>query len=500
MKICHSAPSQALPGMPLVFLVLSLFLFLPSIFVLAQNSAFVATPQSMHLLPGNVNNVSVVDGELYCCASGVLMKARRSGAQVLEFFADTDFVKLEDDIEYVVRHPVSGDIYFTRRDRHGDSWLYRCINYGHKEQKTKMVRIGGGLLNRGMTIEHPTFSQDGNILVFSSAEAHGANYNLWYTHFDGEDWVDPKNLTSRVNTKGDEVSPMIYGDYLVYATNGQSEDGNRMTLYSTLLKIDKEKGRMEVGAVQRLPFPINDPSADDIDIVADTHSNCAYWLSRRNQTDADTLLYSLSGPLEGVMLWGRVVDKAGRPLTGVKISSRQDNDLVCSTTTDADGHYRMYLQSDHYYSLSYQLDGFFVNTESINTVRTSGQYLIAEEQRNVTLDRLPLGQRIFFDDLYRPGTDVELSERGKEVLSPLVRYLNDNPAMLVEMTLVNDLADDKTFNSLLTDQRIISLQAYLYPLLPSTVKISIANGCDGVEGCRGATGMSRLTVLIYSTL
>lgn len=472
----------------------------------AQGSAFIASDQSRLLLPGSIKNVTIIDNELYCYVSGVLMKARCNGEQVLEFNADTNFAKLEDNIEYVVRHPISGDIYFTKRDKHGDSWLYLCTNNGHEEKKTKMLRIGGGLLNRGMTIEHPTFSKDGKTMIFSSAEREGANYNLWYSRFDGEDWGKPQTMGSRINSRGDELSPMIYGDYLIYSSNGYSEDSGYFALYSTKLysssATSDSNGRKQVGrcAVQRLPYPINVFSSDNFDMAVNTRTGCSYWISRRDNPVADSVLFSMSGRPEGVMLWGRVTDKGNRPLQDVNVSACQEGKNICTSRTNADGRYRMYLQADCYYELTYKLDNYFVNSEAINTVRPDRDYLVAEVQRDVTLDKLPLGQRIMFDDIYGPGVDVELSNRGIELLSPLVQFLNDNPTMLVEMSLSNDLTNDSTFNSLLTDQRIISLQAYLYPLLPSTVEISISNGCDGREGCDNASGLSRLTVLIYNNL
>jgi hypothetical protein len=82
------------------------------------------------------------------------------------------------------------------------------------------------------------------------------------------------------------------------------------------------------------------------------------------------------------------------------------------------------------------------------------------------------------------------------LLAPLVQFLNDNPALKVSMKLVNDLTDNRDFNVMLTDERIQSLENYLYLLLPSTAKIDIENGCIGRDGCGNASGLSRLTVLI----
>ena len=102
-------------------------LFLLSFSVQAQESAFSANHQKMALLPGEVNNVSIVDGDLYCYASGVLLLAQRSGEQLLGFWADTTFVKIAEDVQYVIRHPSTGDLYFTQLDRQGQSYLF-CAN------------------------------------------------------------------------------------------------------------------------------------------------------------------------------------------------------------------------------------------------------------------------------------------------------------------------------------------------------------------------------------
>lgn len=472
--------------------------------VRAQGSAFVANRQHMAILPGNVKNVSFVDGEMYCFTSGVMLKAQRSGEQLLGFWADTAFARLGENVEYVVRHPQTGDIYFTSRDDKGRSFLYRCTAFGSKSEKVKMMRIGGGLFNKGMTVEHPTFTDDGRVLIFSSDEAKHSEggYDLWYVQFDGKRWSKPENLGRRVNTSKDEVTPTVYRDCLLFASNGHSEDNGRLSIYSTRLLSDRvvgdTVGMLQIGRcrVQRLPSPLNSDYADDMDMAIDTVTDCGYWVSRRTSTDTDSQLYSFSGALDGVLLWGTVTDKQDHALAGVTVMARQGKDVVCNTQTDQDGHYRVYLQCNQYYELTYQMDNYFVAFEQMNTTKGDDEYLIAEARRDVQLDRLPMGQRIYFEDLYGPDVDVELSERGMELLAPLVQFLNDNPSMKVSMSLVNDLTTDRNFNMLLTDERIQTLENYLYPLLPPTVKIDVENGCIGRDGCSNASGMSRLTVLI----
>lgn len=470
----------------------------------AQESAFEAHRQAMALLPGSVANVSVVDGELYCHSSGVLLKAQRSGQQLLGFWADTSFSKFSEGIEFAVRHPRSGKLYFTMRDKKGRSYLY-CGTVEGDKHSFKRVKLGGGwLFNKGMTVHHPTFSTDGNILIFASADkqrSHGG-YDLWYSQFDGKRWSKPLNLGSRINTPGDDISPSIYHDCLLFASNGHKDDANRLNLYATHLVSDRVQGdtvgMLQIGRsrVQRLPEPLNVASANDFDMAIDTASGFGYWVSSRNASASDSQLFSFAGALDGVQLWGLVSDAFEHTLSGVQVTARQGDKVVCNTLTDQDGFYRMYLQCGQFYDISFQSDGYFVSFETVNTAKSDGELLIAEARRDVRLERLPMGERIYYEDLFGPNADVELSNAGRERLAPLVRFLNDNPATSVQMSLTNDLTDDRTFNRLLTDQRIQSLQTYLYPLIPPTVKVTIANGCAGVSGCSNASGVSRLMVVV----
>ncbi len=478
-------------------LLMCLLAYCP-LLVHSQESAFNANHQQMALLPGNVDNVSIIDGKLYCYASRVMLVAQRSGEQLLGFWADTTYVKVDPEMEYVVRHPVTGDIYYTKRDKQERSFLYVCRPVDGKKPKAKKVK-----LNR-MTVEHPVFSVDGNIMIFSSLEkrhSHGG-YDLWYSRLEGDKWSKPVNMGNRINTNSDEVTPSIYRDCLLFASNGHAEDYGYFSIYSTRLLsehvVGDTVGMLQIGRcrVQRLPAPLNSDDADDLDMNIDTVAGCGYWVSKRTDSDTDSQLYSFSGAIDGVLLWGRVTDRYDTPLAGVAVSARQHDLQVCNTYTDDEGFYKLYLQSNQYYDMSYRLDNYFVAFEDINTAKATGEYLISEARQDVVMERLPYGQRIYYNDLFGPNVDIELSESGIEQLRPLVQFLTDNPHTTVTLSLSNDLTDDLSFNNLLTEQRLHTIETYLMGLLPSSVGMTFVNLCGGQNGCSNASGLSRLVVVI----
>lgn len=75
---------------------------------------------------------------------------------------------------------------------------------------------------------HPAFYDDGRSLLFSSDRAGGyGGMDLYETHWDPQQqqWSDPVNMGSDVNTEGDEIYPRVVGDALYFASNGMEGFG-----------------------------------------------------------------------------------------------------------------------------------------------------------------------------------------------------------------------------------------------------------------------------------
>ena len=334
----------------------------------------------------------------------MLLKAQRIGEQMLGFWPDTVFARAVEGTNYVVRHPSSGDYYLTRPDKKGRSQLVRYHIDEKGRVKTKREKMGG------MTVEHPTFTADGRVMIFASEGRGRGGYDLWFSLLEKGKWGKPVNLGDRINTEGDEITPSIYGDCLLFASNGQPESDGYLSLYSTRLVSERRMGDtavvLQLGRcrVQLLPQELNDPDADDFDLVVDTAAGYGYWISNRDSSDTASLFFSFNGSLDGVQLWGQVLDLLQNRLENVRVVALQGGHQVCNTATDQDGFYHLYLQANQYYELSYQLDDYFINYEQVNTAKGSTEYLIGEARRDVEMSKLQLGQRLYFNDLFAART------------------------------------------------------------------------------------------------
>ncbi len=472
-------------------IIIALLAVLTAIPAWGQGGVFQSRSHELAELPAPPQGLSMVGGNLYAYSGQLLMTALRNDDAIVGFMIDTEYVKYDAEATYVVRHPASGDIYFTRLDRKGHS----CLYVGHRDgrrYKAKRVKLND------IEVEHPTFSPDGDIMVFASKEPRRSygGYDLWYSEYNDGEWSTPVNMGNRVNSSGDDVTPCVEGDYLYFSSNGRRESKGRHNVFATRLIANQVSGdtvgMLQIGRsrVQQLPQGINSAASDCYDFVVDRYNGVCYWVN------SGSGIRSYKGALESVMQWGYVYDSQEQPLAGVTVTACEEGVAVAAATTDADGFYRICLPLGRTYKLRYTLSNHFSYEHRLKAVNDDANNLIGEARQDVTLGALPVGRPFVYTDLFGPDAVVELNAHGIEVLEPLVRFLSDNPTLRADLTLSNYLTTDVEFNALLTDQRMLTLGRYLTERLPSAVDFTMNNGCRGREGCDGATGTSRLTVLL----
>ena len=443
--------------------------------------------QPLATLPAPPQYVGYAGGKVLAYSAGVLLAAQYEDDDIVAFTPDTFFVKIGDDVTYVVQHPETGDYYYTAPDRKGRSCLYMA----HREPyryKTKRVKLGD------MEVEHPTFNADGTIMVFTSMDrtrGYGG-YDLWYSCFKDGQWQEPVNMGNRVNSQGNEVSPWIAGGYLFYSSDAREEGSRRQCVYATRLiaqqVVGDTVGMLQIGRsrVQQLPVAAD---GESYGFVVDSARGGAYWYNAK----AGMLRHK--GPLQAVTLWGRVWDADRKALSGAKVTALSGEQTLQETGTQADGFYRLTLPAGKTYTVEYRQKNRYVHRQQVAAVADAVN-LVGEKQLDVVLDGLPVGRQLHYSDLFGPDAVVDLSAHGVEELDALVRFVKDNPTLRVQLTLTCDLTDNAEYNALLTGHRLRVLEDYLLERMPADATLTVRNGCDGTEGCSGATGESRLTVVL----
>ena len=134
---------------------------------------------------------------------------------------------------------------------------------------------------------HPfLFNNDRSFLFASDRTGGFGGYDIYVVHWDDEknDWGLPVNLGAYINTAGDEITPSIFQNSLIFASNGHTGFGG-YDLYST----EYVDGEITVGSLVHFSYPINTVSNDFNMVRID--ENSGYIISDRNLSNKDDVYY-----------------------------------------------------------------------------------------------------------------------------------------------------------------------------------------------------------------
>lgn len=452
--------------------------------------------QDLLALPGSASNLSIVDGKLYCCSAGLLLSIHQQQGRLVYAEADTAMVRIDANMDYVVRHPVSGNLFFTKKDRNGFSQLYERVVDDMGRVATRKVSTGGAKVS----ICHPTFSKEGRFMVFHTDDRIGFGGNdLWYCEYHRGKWSAPQNMGHRVNSVGDEIEPCICGDFLFFSAKGRKEGFGGFNLYAMRLLATRltgdTVGMVPIGrsVIQMLPKPIS-TQQNDYALTLDPNGSCGYWI--RRTADGKEHIYSFNGSLRGLQLSGTVTNLADKPLAGTHVSLLIGDTLVAKTIADGEGRYEFYLRTGRPYTLVFEKDNYFRTKEVVVPIRPDEERLIAPMTHSVQLSRLEFGVPFYYNDIFAQGASIELAEEGKKSLQQVVRFLQNNPHVAVAMTLYCDITADANFNRLATERRIQSIRQYLHSQDVRNV-VKFENSFAKTDVLAQASGNTLLTIMLF---
>ncbi len=134
---------------------------------------------------------------------------------------------------------------------------------------------------------HPfLFNNDQSFLFASDMPGGYGGYDIYVIHWDKEknDWGLPVNLGSYVNTAGDEITPSVSQNSLIFASNGHIGFGG-YDLYG----IEYIDEKVTVGSLMHFSYPINTVFNDFNMLRID--ENSGYIISDRNPANKDDIYY-----------------------------------------------------------------------------------------------------------------------------------------------------------------------------------------------------------------
>lgn len=433
-------------------------------------------------VPGHITNVSIVDQRLYYYNSEVLFSAPITDQGIGNIDIDQTMASLDPEMDYVVRYD-ENTLYYTKKTNKGTSALYR-IDLHAKKGKPAIEKVKMGKFPSAVI--HPTFSNDGKVMVFSSNDLVGfGGYDLWYSLKMDNEWSYPYNMGRRINTSGNELAPQIVGNYLFFSTNkdftstGSDLYVTKLIASTTIFNdtiVPFPIGRCEV---QRLPYPISS-TTEDREIVASPSNKLFFVASNRLSTDNDNLFVG-KGLLDGILMEGDVENSTnGEKLSSVSIQvalAREPNNVLFSQTNGKEGHYRIHLQPDEEYSITFSSPDYLSNTIEISTKLDESDKLIKTLSYPIVLLTFTNDKDYLYDatNLFGSAVGTELTQQGKMTLESIARFLKENPNRKVELTSIYCKHDNIRFNQLICNNRLEEVMNYLMQNMVDEKNIILAD-------------------------
>ncbi len=237
---------------------------------------------------------------------------------------------------------------------------------------TSPERLPEYINEQNVSTTQPNIVHDGNteILYFASNRNGGmGGMDIWYTTREisstANDFTLPINAGSRINSKGDEITPFYdkIDGMLYFASNGTVSMGG--------FDIYKTKGSKSFWqAAENVGTPLNSP-ADDFSFVKMPSgkggfivSNRSYGKNKVSTTDEDIFGFTYETPSVQYTASGEVFSKASREVVdNVEVTLFELDDKGQRRFVDkivsANGHYEFAVEPSHRYTLEASKDGFF---------------------------------------------------------------------------------------------------------------------------------------------
>lgn len=149
-------------------------------------------------------------------------------------------------------------------------------------------------------VAHPSISEDGNTLYFSSDMPDGlGNSDIWVSHFSRGVWSEPENLGPNVNSSASELYPYLFKENRLYFSSDNNSSMGGLDIFYTM-KIDDEWTKPI-----RMESPINSPS-DDFSFTSDSALASGYFASNRGGTKDN--IYHFSNTLPSLIGCGEQIE------------------------------------------------------------------------------------------------------------------------------------------------------------------------------------------------
>ena len=354
-----------------------------------------------------------------------------------------------DEDEGVVSFSADGKtMFFTRcLSNMPAGQIYQSNRSGGEWTEPSLIQL---FADTTVTVGHPAISPDGSKLYFvSDADGGQGGKDIWVAVNEGGQWTVLENLGAAINTSGNEMFPYVRQDGALFFSSDGREGFGGLDIYKAV------QDSVGVWQVENMYSPINS-AGDDFGITFNADNSMGYFSSSRGQRKPIDKIYRFELPALVYAIEGTVYDDKGEALGESIIRIVGDNGDNVKMRTKKDGTYRVNLSLNTKYVMLASHRGYLNASHKFDTNGLLDSKLFENDFTLTSLSRPVKMDNIFYE--FGKWTLTADSEAG---LQGLVKILQDNPNIAIELSAHTDMVGNESNNLELSQKRAQSVVDYL---------------------------------------
>ncbi len=320
------------------------------------------------------------------------------------------------------------------------------------------------------------FSTGRRALIMSVEQDDSKGSVDLYVSFIQEDgtYGTPINMGTTLNSVGVDYAPFIAADNhtLYFASDGHPGYGDSDIFISRRL----DDTWTNWSEPQNLGPEVNSESSDAFYTVP-ASGDFAYMVSKNRDGDSDIYRVRVpesARPQPTVLVYGKTFTLENRSPMAAEIlyyDLDTGKELGLANSNPEDGSYKIYLPLGRQYGLQADQVGFYATTRIVDLSIANGQWEIArnlflrpnpKETELTSVSGSRVGQPgLYMGELLFDTGKSDLHETAKKVLNTLVRMLENNPEVRIEVQGHTDDIGGEDTNLALSEARARAVVVYL---------------------------------------
>ena len=297
---------------------------------------------------------------------------------------------------------------------------------------------------------HPAISPDGQWLYFVSDMPGGkGGLDIWRTRLTSSGTGGVENLGEPINTEGNEMFPTFRpnGDFY-FSSDGHPGMGG---LDIFIAKVGKNGHYV----LEHPGYPLNS-QGDDFGCTFEGPHNRGFFSSNRGDGRGWDHIYSFENPEIIQTVKGWVYEMDGYELPAAQVYMIGDDGTNLKLPVKGDGSFEQEIQPGVNYIFMAVCKGFLNHKEEL-TVKPVSE----SEEHTLQFPLASIRVPVLIDNIFYDFDKATLRPESAASLDELVKLLNENPNVTIELSAHADYRGSADYNKRLSQKRAESVVNYL---------------------------------------